>query len=337
MVSDTLKKLYSTTFSQAYSTDEELLALGNKEGKITVFDLKNVNKSREGGCGERLQRPHVVIDGHNDAIYSMVSTPDFCITGSTGVIAGRRWSDLSKMKTQPAWTIALECDQSNFGTPEINSLAYDADNGLVYAACGDWKTHVYDIESGKRTMSYEGHDDYIHDVAISGNTVASCGEDGAVLVWDGRAGRDPRHKLTPHTNDQLARPSVGRFLASLHLNNDWLVCGGGPKAGIFHLRSLALTTILPPTSSAVHVTKFIDSVQDGAQGGIVVAGATPSVFICSLSGEVTSEIQSSSPCIYTVHIVNKPCTLMTMGGMSSNLDVCFNLNYRDHVVSLIED
>ncbi|CAL4096801.1 unnamed protein product [Meganyctiphanes norvegica] len=337
MVSDALKKLYSTTFSQAYSPDEALLALGNKEGEITIFDLKNVNQSREGGGGERLRRPFQIVNGHNDAIYSMVSTPDFCITGSTGVIAGRRWSDLRKMKTQTAWTIALESDQSNFGTPEINSLAYDEDRGLVYAACGDWKTHAYDLESGKRTMSFEGHDDYVHDVVISGNTVASCGEDGAVLVWDGRTGRDPCHKLTPHTHDQLQRPNIGRFLTSLHLNNDWLVCGGGPKAGVFHLRSLALTTVLPPSSSAVHFTKFTDNTQDGAQGGIVVAGATPRVFVCSLAGDVTAEIQSSSPCIYTVHIINKPYTLMTMGGMSSKMDVCFNLNYRDHVVSLVED
>lgn len=28
---------------------------------------------------------------------------------------GRRWTDLRKQKTQPAWTISLECDQANFG------------------------------------------------------------------------------------------------------------------------------------------------------------------------------------------------------------------------------
>jgi len=337
MVSDALKKLYSTTFCQAYSPHEGLLALGNKEGEVTIFDLKTVNQSRLNGSGERLRRPYLVIDGNNDAIYSMVSTPHFCITGSNGVITGRKWKEISKMKTQAAWNIALECDQSNFGTPEINSLAYDEDRGQIYAACGDWKTHVYDIESGKRTMSFEGHDDYVHDVVISGNMVASCGEDGAVLVWDGRAGQDPLHKITPHTHDQLKRPNIGRFLSSLHLNNDWLVCGGGPKAGVFHLRSLALTTVLPPISTAVHVTKFTENAQADARGGIIVAGATPSVYVCSLSGDVTAEIQSSSPCIYTVHIINKPGTLMTMGGMSSKLDVCFNLNYRDHVVSLVED
>lgn len=49
-------------------------------------------------------------------------------------------------------------------TPEVNSLGYDASRGLVYAACGDWRTHVYDLETGKRTQTLEGHDDYVHDV-----------------------------------------------------------------------------------------------------------------------------------------------------------------------------
>lgn len=59
----------------------------------------------------------------------------------------------------------------------------------------------------------------------SGNLVASSGEDGQVFVWDPRTGREPRHKVAPHTHDQLARPHLGRFIASLDLYNDWLVRG----------------------------------------------------------------------------------------------------------------
>lgn len=50
------------------------------------------------------------------------------------------------------------------------------------------------------------------------------------------------------------------------------VCGGGPRAGIFHLKSLALTTVLPPTSPTIHVTKFTRHAEGGDRGGIVVAG-----------------------------------------------------------------
>lgn len=337
MVVSGLKQLYSTTYSQASCPEAALLAAGNNEGKITVFDLSGVNASRESGVGERLGGPCKIINAHSDAVYSMVSTDAFCISGTTGLITGRRWNELRHQQSQPAWTISLECDQANFGTPEVNSLSYDSVRGLVYAACGDWRTHVYDLETGKRTQTLEGHDDYVHDVVTSGNLVASGGEDGQVFVWDPRAGREPRHKLAPHTQDQLARPHLGRFIASLDLYNDWLVCGGGPRAGIFHLRSLALTTVLPSAKAAIHVTKFTRHAEGGDRGGIVIAGVMPHLCVCSMAGVVTAQLPSSSPCIYTVNVTDKPFTMMTYGGTSTKMDVCFNLNYRDHTVSLFED
>ncbi|KAG7156048.1 THO complex subunit 6-like [Homarus americanus] len=312
MVLSALKNLYTTTFSQASSPESAILAVGNNDGKIAVFDLSGVNASRETSVGERLGGPCRIINAHSDAVYSMVSTDAFCISGTTGLVTGRRWDELQQQQSQAAWTISLECDQANFGTPEVNSLAYDPGRGLVYAACGDWRTHV-------------------------GNLVASSGEDGQVLVWDPRAGREPRHKLAPHTHDQLARPHLGRFISSLDLYNDWLVCGGGPRVGIFHLRSLALTTVLPSAKSAIHATKFTRHAEGGDRGGIVIAGVLPHLCVCSMAGVVTAQLPSSSPCIYTVNVTDKPFTMMTYGGTSTKIDVCFNLNYRDHTVSLLED
>ncbi|KAK3864259.1 hypothetical protein Pcinc_028363 [Petrolisthes cinctipes] len=337
MASPLIKNLYTTTFSQASSHDGSLLAVGNNEGKIVLFDLTGVAANQESGIGERLKSPYKVINAHSDAVYAMVTTDAFCISGTTGLIAGRRWSEVRQPQSQAAWTISLECDQANFGTPEVNSLGYDGSRGLVYAACGDWRTHVYDLETGKRTQTLEGHDDYVHDVVASGDLVASAGEDGQVLVWDPRAGREPRHRLAPHTHTQLARPHLGRFVASLDLYNDWLVCGGGPRAGVFHLRSLALTTVLPPPKPAIHVTKFTRHAEGGDRGGIVVAGVTPNLYVCSMAGMVTAQLPSSSPSIYTVNVSEKPFTMMTYGGTSTKIDVCFNLNYRDHTVSLLEE
>ena len=54
--------------------------------------------------------------------------------------------------------------------------------------------------------------------------------------------------------------------------NPLQVCGGGPRAGIFHLKSLALTTVLPPVSPTIHVTSFTRYAEGGDRGGIVVAG-----------------------------------------------------------------
>lgn len=343
MVSATLRNLYWTSFSQAASLEAGLLAVGNNEGKISVFDLSSVCNSRESGIGERLRSPCKVISAHSDAVYAMVATEGFCVSGTTGQISGRRWEELKQGQMPPAWSLSLECDQANFGTPEVNSLAHDPQRGLLYAACGDWRTHVYDIETGKRTHTLEGHEDYVHQVVVGagggsgGPLVASSGEDGQVLVWDPRVGREPRHRLSPHTHSELARPSIGKFVATLDVTGDWLVCGGGPRAGIFHLKSLALTTVLPPTSPTIHVTKFTRHAEGGDRGGIVVAGIAPQLTVCSMAGMVTAQLPCSSPCIYTVNVSDKPFTMMTYGGTSTKLDVCFNLNYRDHTVSLVDD
>lgn len=53
----------------------------------TSFSLKGVNTSRETGVGERIKGPYQVINAHSDAVYSMVSTDTFCISGTTGLIA----------------------------------------------------------------------------------------------------------------------------------------------------------------------------------------------------------------------------------------------------------
>lgn len=57
-------------------------------------------------------------------------------------------------------------------------------------------------------------------------------------MWDPRAGREPRHRLAPHTQAQLARPHLGRFVASLDLYNDWLVSGLHKLNG--HMGSLSV-------------------------------------------------------------------------------------------------
>ncbi|XP_076031572.1 THO complex subunit 6 [Oratosquilla oratoria] len=334
MVPESLKQLYCVNFAQAFSSESNLLAVGSSEGKIVVFDASNLFSEHGSRVDEKIRKPEQVFNAHNTTIYSMLSAAGFCITGTTGNIAGWKWDNLKKDNPQMSWSIALDGDQSNFGTPEVNSLAYSHTYNHLYAACGDWRTHVYDIETGKRSHILEGHEDYIHDVVISGNLVTTSGEDGAVLVWDPRAGREPQHKLFPYTLPLLARPQLGKFIASVDLNNEWLVCGGGPKAGIFHLRSLALTTVLPPSPANVHTVQFTPQIQGCDRGSIVIAGTESCVYCCSMNGDVAAKIPSSSPCVYSVMITHNPSTLMTMCGLSRMLDVCLNLNYRHHTVAL---
>ena len=48
----------------------------------------------------------------------------------------------------------------------MNALAYDSERKVIYAACGDWRTHTYDMETGKKIQSFDGHEDYVHDISL---------------------------------------------------------------------------------------------------------------------------------------------------------------------------
>lgn len=50
--------------------------------------------------------------------------------------------------------------------PEVNGLSYNPTSGIVWAACGDWKTRGYDVNTGRLMNCLEGHKDYVHQVAV---------------------------------------------------------------------------------------------------------------------------------------------------------------------------
>lgn len=50
---------------------------------------------------------------------------------------------------------------------------------------------------------------------------------------------------------------------------EWIVCGGGPKAGVFHLRSGGLVASFPSSDSAVTVAKFT---QPNEASSVLIAG-----------------------------------------------------------------
>ena len=127
-----------------------------------------------------------------------------------------------------------------------------------------------------------GHTDYIHMVAggREGEEAAlvSAGEDGTVRLWDPRKGEET-HCLTPADKPELARPHLGKHVSTVTcirgvgtvpclgavcacrawlvcvtlgqvscvaVASDWVACGGGPRLGLWHLRTLSPSVTLPP-------------------------------------------------------------------------------------------
>ncbi|KAF2365568.1 WD40-repeat-containing domain [Trinorchestia longiramus] len=338
---DVVKSLYSTVYCQAHSQENGLLLAGNNEGKILVYNVECLLEREEGGgvVGERPQGPSAAVNSSPHPVYCMTSTPLFAISGSSGSLSGWRWSDLKDCteSTSSTWTITLQGDQSNFGTPEVNDLSYNSEKNVIWAACGDWKTRGFDMESGRLLYSLEGHKDYVHQVSVNeGSGVVTCGEDGAVLVWDSRAISTPVLTIVPSQQASLARPNLGKFVRCVDTaGGEWLVCGGGPSTGVFHMRSGGLVTSLPPFDplTPVTVAKFT---RPHEASSVITAGCDGGgVSVCSLAGQVTAQLPATARCIYSVEASYDKHTLMSMAGSGCRIDICLNLSYRDHSLSTI--
>lgn len=203
-------------------------------------------------------------------------------------------------------------------------------NGHLYAGCGDNIIYVVDLEMGSLVRDFVGHSDFIHSVdgSAENRRVFSASDDGTVKFWDQR---EKRHvgELVPHQNVKLSRPALGRWQGSVSVtDDDWLICGGGPRFSLWHLRSLECTTVYD-FPGAAHVTGFLDDV-------LFVAGDHSQLHQYSLNGDLTAEIPVSGPSVYSVVWQTKPMRLMSIGGASNRLDICTNFQFKDMVVDLYE-
>lgn len=207
----------------------------------------------------------------------------------------------------------------------------------LYAGCGDNIMYAIDVndDGGRVQRDFVAHRDYIH--SVCGNEASgrlfSAGEDGAVRFWDAREQRSTG-AVEPWKQARLARPEFGRWLgAAAVTDGDWLLCGGGPRLALWHLRTLECTTVYGAFGGGVHVAGFVDD--------LVLAGgesATASVHEYSLNGALVAEVPVSGPAVYSAvwQRDGSGRGLLSLGGASNRLDVCTNWRYRDLVLELYE-
>ena len=136
---------------------------------------------------------------------------------------------------------------------------------------------------------------------------------------------------------QLARPQLGRWIGAVSLSGELLACGGGPKAALFHLRTL--TPIdpeglhLPSTCQnlgAFHVTKIVSD-----ENRIILGGELEGkMYQTTLSGDLIAEIETSASCLYSVvHLNTESLKIMSCAGSSSKIDMCTaNFSYKDRTI-----
>ena len=170
-----------------------------------------------------------------------------------------------------------------------------------------------------------GHTGYIHSVVVAEDadrTVASCGEDGTVRLWDGRRAGDCLHTLTPHMDSDLARPAIGKHVSALAVNRDWLACGGGPRMALWNVKALAMAVRLPPEDHEANCASFHDEI-------VIVGGRGRTLYQADLSGDLKAEVAMSSSVVYSLAHRHHP-NMLCCAGSSSNIDICApNISYKD--------
>jgi len=188
--------------------------------------------------------------------------------------------------------------------------------------------------------------------------LASASEDGSVKLWDLRLTKRKGHvqgkncytptsklfiyvgfylEILPNQHNQLVRP-IGRWIGAVSLEGELLCCGGGPKAALYHLRTLTPVNPLGLTTSksledtgAVH---FVDIFAD--ENKIAVGGEMQNtLFITNLNGDLLAEIETSASCVYTAaHRSTSTQKIMAIAGSSLKIDLCTaNFSYRDRTIN----
>jgi len=310
---------YTTVLGQTFSPDGELYAACSVAGKVSVWRVSDLLTK---GTRKPLASFNV------SSVLCLGSTGGYLVTGGRGEVKGWSWSKIMSGEVVSDWVIELQGK-----AVDVNSMVvtHEGTEGRLIVGAGDNNVYMYDLETREKVTVLEGHTGYVHCVdARTGEggegLVVSGSEDGTVRLWDPRK-KESIHSLTPSDQTDLSRPHLGRHIGAVSLSSgDWLACGGGPRAAMWHLRSYAPAASLPPGDQEVKVVGFHDEV-------VMVGGGGGVLYQTNISGEVTAEVATSCNMIYSLAWQQVP-SILCVAGSSSNIDICApNFNYKDATIS----
>ncbi|CAD7080840.1 unnamed protein product [Hermetia illucens] len=325
------KLLYNTVLSQTLSECGNFLFVGNNFGDIFILSLERLEANnveydaKELPNKSPLEPTLIFTVDSKAAVNSLKFHRGFLIVGTVGSIAGYVWNEDKQQIGKKSWEVKIPSAPESIEAADVNFMWVDKASDNLFAGCGDHAVYQISLEDGRMVRTFSGHKDYIHCVTGLENNLYSASEDGTIVFWDIRECKQVG-RLEPHTNADLARPEFGKWQGTVSVTNDWLICGGGPRASMWHLRSLECTNILP-FPEKVHCSEFLDDL-------IVIAGEHPFLHQYSFNAEVVAEVPISGASAYSVVLQNEPIKLMSVGGASNFLDIYTNFNYRDLIVKL---
>src|SRR5579883_2296019 len=319
--SDLAKSVFTETFgnifSIAISCCGQLLATGDIEGNIRLWQLKN---------GQQL----LLCKGHTSWVWSVAFSPQGNILASGSQDQTVRLWDVKTGK-------CLQILQERSGS--VMSVAFSPDGNILVSGSGDQMVRCWDVASGKCLQTLQGHTSPVLSVAFSpdGKTLASGSSDQTVRCWDvleskclmtllGHSNSVWSVAFSPNGNilvsgsgDQTLRCwdlISGQCLKTLqgHIGTVWsvafspdgrtLVSGSGDQTvRCWNLESGKCFKILQGHTSAVLSVAF------SPDGSIVASGGEDQAVRCweILDGKCLKTLQGYSSVVWSVVFASQGC------------------------------
>ncbi|MEV6303138.1 helix-turn-helix domain-containing protein [Actinoplanes sp. NPDC051861] len=157
--------------SVSYSPGRQLVAAGNADATVRLWDLSDQNRPRQIG---------VPLIGPSDVVYSTAFSPDgTLLAAGSGDRLIRIWD-----VTDPG--APREVATLDGPSALVYSVAFSPDGRLLGAGSGDNTLHLYDARSFRAITRITGLSGFVQAVAFrpDGREVAAGLADGSVRLWD---------------------------------------------------------------------------------------------------------------------------------------------------------
>lgn len=327
MVNKLCKSSYNTALCQAFSPCGNYLAVGDIYGEISIFCLSKVVQAETDLNKEDLSSKNKFTVEKDCQVNSLLTIKNFLLIGGLGEIQAYNWKNIKASKNVKAsWCISIPNQKDAFERADINSLVYNEECNHIYAGCGDNKIYEFDLESRALVKTLTNHEDYIHCLQIVNSDLISGAEDGKVNIWDLRT-HQVSNKIEPYLNDKLVRPELGKWIGDISCNDDYLLCGGGPRLSLWHYRFLTNSTIFPIDDKGIHVAEIYHD-------KILAGGRSELFYQMSYVGEIITEIPVSAVTVYSAIHQKEPFEVLLLAGSSSKIDICANFMYKNQQLFL---
>jgi predicted NACHT family NTPase len=171
------KNCLSGIFSIAFTSDGQILATGDGNGSIRLWDVIN---------GKELR----ILSEHSDLVWSIAFSKDNKLLASA---SNDKKLVIWNVETGQCLTINIEQSGGCY------SVKFHPLNSSVISSCIDGTIRIWDSNSGVHIATLEGHTAVVRSICLdqSGSILVSGGSDGTVRVWSLESGQCIRI----HTSD----------------------------------------------------------------------------------------------------------------------------------------